>query len=378
MYIDLQRQVENTVITSYNPKDPNPNLYKEKKCSKEEKSGNTGVYDDDSINEPDDGKSDTSFILNPISTQDVIKKSQVQIDEENEKEHDKSEGDKIDSNLGDSHTQITGEHVININETQEINPENITEKIDGYFTSQYSQNTKNNNVEHVNVNSDSSSVHNYSGIVDNHLELNSGNTNLYKDIQLTDKIENLVNRIQMLEERSDVFYQKQYIIEKKVAANNQYTRINNIEISGIDEEILHEDLLPTVIRIINQINVPVNYHDIEACHRLYKKTNEKGPPKVIVRFFDRKNALRCHKNKKNLDCIDNYYCGLKNNTNIYIQENVCPTYKSIYDKAYHLYKNNQIQNVWTFKGIVHIRLNNSDVHHKIVHITDLYEHFPDL
>ena len=122
----------------------------------------------------------------------------------------------------------------------------------------------------------------------------------------------------------------------------------------------------------------MNYYDIEACHRLYKKPNDKGPAKVIVRFFDRKIAKRCHRNKKNLINIDNEYCGLNNNSKIYIHENLCPTYKYIYETVYQLFKNDQIQQVWTFKGIVHIKLNDSEEQHKIVHINDLYDYLPDL
>lgn len=352
LYIELLRKVEN----------PFPNKQKKKK-SKEESLCKTGE-DTDTDSSIDDGKSDSSFLLNPTPSQ-VVKKSQVLDDEEKVEQYTDYERDKCDkiefnSEILDSkYPSQSGEH-------GEKDENNTTENIEGYYTMKYRNNTqkKQDNPEH-----------NPDKLDSNYLQ-QSGENN--KINELTDKIDNLLYRLQDLEEKSKEFNQKQYILEKKVAANNQYTRINNIEISGIEEEIIQEDLQPTVIRILNQIDVPVNFNDIEACHRLYKKPTDKGPAKVIVRFFDRNYARTCHRNKKNLSYIDKYHCGIKKDSNIYIHENLCPTYKSIYETAYHLYKNEKIKNVWTFKGIVHIRMNDSDEHHKIVHFNELYEYFPDL
>ena len=322
MFIELQRKMENSVITSYNSK--------EKKSSKEGIPGNTEECDVD-LSIETNGKSDNSFILNPILTQDVIKKSQVLNVEEKERD---SECEKIENSiLDDNYSQKSGDHIAIV--SRDTNSENFN--TDGYFTPQFRHNMTNKNIDADHDNPES----HYENVNNNHSR-NYGVTNLVNENEITDKIEKLLNRIEVLEERCDDFNKKQYILEKKVAANNQYTRINNIEMNGIEEEIPHEDLLPTVIRIINQINVPVNYHDIEACHRLYKKTNEKGPAKVIVRFFDRKNASRCHKNKKNLGCIDKYHCGLSNDSNIYI-------YKKIYILPIKQYMKKLITSIKTIK-----------------------------
>ena len=172
--------------------------------------------------------------------------------------------------------------------------------------------------------------------------------------------------------------EKIYNLEKRCAANDQYSRRNSIEISGIPDSIPDNLLEGKVIEILSYLNIDLDNCDIEACHRLYKKPNSLSPARVIVRFLNRKNTYLALSRKKSLSNIKLKSDGTNNHNNrIYINENLCPAYREIYNFAYSLLKNNEISHLWTFKGVVHLRDsdNNNDNVMSFTHIDDIKSNF---
>ena len=68
-------------------------------------------------------------------------------------------------------------------------------------------------------------------------------------------------------------------LEKNQAKGEQYTRWNNIEISGIPINISNEDLESTIISICKESGVEIDPKDIEGCHRLPLSRNSRGKNK---------------------------------------------------------------------------------------------------
>ena len=87
---------------------------------------------------------------------------------------------------------------------------------------------------------------------------------------------------------------------------------------------------------------------------------------MIVRFVNRKKAISCLKNRRKLKNSNNY-------KELYISENLCPAYKSIYDKCYKMKKDGIIKKMWTFNGIVNIKYSDSERERplKLFHIDNL-------
>ena len=56
------------------------------------------------------------------------------------------------------------------------------------------------------------------------------------------------------------------ILERKCAANEQYSRRECLEISGIPESIPNDNLEETVLKIFNETGVTVNSRGVESCH----------------------------------------------------------------------------------------------------------------
>ena len=168
-------------------------------------------------------------------------------------------------------------------------------------------------------------------------------------------LNDILQRMDVLEENNKLLQNKIYDVEVKSASNDQYSRRNNFEIAGIPENINHDKLESTVCNLLNKLNIKVGWNDIEACHRLKNHPRSIDPAKTIVRFVNRKHTLMALSKKKVSKDID-FGDILGDSNKIFISENLCPSYREIYDAAYKLLKNGVIKHLWSFKGVVHIRL----------------------
>ena len=70
-------------------------------------------------------------------------------------------------------------------------------------------------------------------------------------------------------------------IEKSQAKVEQYSRRNNVEISGIPHEILNNNLEDKVINIFKDSGIEIGHLDIEGCHQLPLSRNNSGGTKSV-------------------------------------------------------------------------------------------------
>ena len=117
-------------------------------------------------------------------------------------------------------------------------------------------------------------------------------------------------------------------LEKKVRADNQYGRLENIEISGIPAKANDSQLEDIVIGIANDIDVEIDSCDISACHRL---GGDRGD--VIVRFVNRKSADAMFRNSPKLKGLDLSDLLGANHKPLYVNPNLSPELKSMRWKA---------------------------------------------
>ena len=129
------------------------------------------------------------------------------------------------------------------------------------------------------------------------------------------KIENLMDLAsrmenKMLKNRVKELENKTNDIEANHEALEQYTRRNNLIISGIPESITDESVEGKCIEILNSIDVKVSESDIEACHRLPQRKN------VIINFGKRKHVEKaCLKSsREKLKAKDKKTLGLNEGT----------------------------------------------------------------
>ena len=80
-------------------------------------------------------------------------------------------------------------------------------------------------------------------------------------------------------------------LDKCQAKAEQYSRRNNVEISGIPHEILDNNLEDKVIDICKDAGIEIEHMDIEGCYRLpLSKKNVGGTKHVFVKFVNRKHS----------------------------------------------------------------------------------------
>ena len=97
-------------------------------------------------------------------------------------------------------------------------------------------------------------------------------------------------------------------LEKQHAKMDQYRRRNNVEISGISNEVLDENLEKKVIDICKESGIDLNPYDIEACHRLPSgRVNTSNSKCVIVKFVNRKHSEAMLRLKKSINPRSNVY-----------------------------------------------------------------------
>ena len=189
---------------------------------------------------------------------------------------------------------------------------------------------------------------------------------IIKDLQienqrLRNKVNNLEKRVISLEEEGNRL--------------EQYGRRNNVEMTGIPDDVSDADLEEKVIEILDKIDVNVTSKEIEACHRVGKSRN--NSKKTIVRFVNRKFAKKAIVNRKSLKNIDKPSMGLS--SDIFISENLTPTNSKLAFLCRKLKREGFVDRNLSRDGVVCFTSKNfqNGKTIKVLHFNTLVELFPD-
>ena len=121
-------------------------------------------------------------------------------------------------------------------------------------------------------------------------------------------------------------------LERKCWENEQYSRRECIEISGIPQSIEQIDLERTVLNVFDKIDAPVDPQNIEACHRLKSDDNGRSN-KVIVKFSKGKDMARLMNKKKSLKNSNRDGTGVLPSTSFFLNPSLCSYYKYLWSKC---------------------------------------------
>lgn len=181
----------------------------------------------------------------------------------------------------------------------------------------------------------------------------------------------LNTQLKTLEAYSYDHSRRVFELEKELSNLQQYDRRENIEIIGIPNTVTDDLLESKVIEILRSIGLhSLSSYEIVACHRL-RKTNTTKPANTIVRFTNRKIAHYALQNRKSLRwCYPSI-------PNLFIIENLCPRYRSIFDECLELKKKGTIKHVWSYNGVVHYKtVDNRNVRGtRVSHMSELVQSF---
>ena len=116
-------------------------------------------------------------------------------------------------------------------------------------------------------------------------------------------------------------------LERQTWINSQYSRQECLELSGTPGTIENKDLEGTVLGIFEKLDVMVDPSNVEDCHWI---KSSKGPKKVIVKLFRRKDANKIRLLKKGLKGMNLSSLGI--NSTVYINDSLCTYYKILWSK----------------------------------------------
>ena len=154
-------------------------------------------------------------------------------------------------------------------------------------------------------------------------------------------------------------------VERQCWKNAQYFRREYVEVVGIPSLVEHDQLEPTVCRILHHIGVNISGDKIEACHRLGKNSD-----RTTVKFSSRKDyehTMHVIKDLKDLDATD---LNLPAGTKLYINDSLCPYYRELWNEAKKLWNKKKIFSYFTVSGTVRIRLQEKGPYSMITHTDD--------
>ena len=150
-------------------------------------------------------------------------------------------------------------------------------------------------------------------------------------------------------------------IEKSQAKVEQYSRRNNVEISGIPHEILN-NLEDKVIDICKDAGIEIGHMDIEGCHRLpLSRNNAGGTKRVIVKFVNRKHSEDVLRLKKIIS----------SRSKVFISNSLCPYYRYLWGKCKELQRRGIFSQVFCLGAVVTIKVSENGPLVKIYHENDL-------
>ena len=152
---------------------------------------------------------------------------------------------------------------------------------------------------------------------------------------------------------NDKLCDKLTVLERKCHANEQYSRREFLEISGIPAEVEDKDTEKKVLEVLDAIGAPVNTDLLEDCHCIPSKGS---PKKVILKLSRQKDSRRVLLNKKKLKQLKPESLNLPASVKIYINESLCPYYKKLWTKCKKLWDAKRIVSFWVSNGSIKLKL----------------------
>ena len=153
-------------------------------------------------------------------------------------------------------------------------------------------------------------------------------TDLSKEIKDTlTHLKKLQADIAVVRTVNDKLVERLVKTERQCWENAQYSRRDTLEIVDIPNYINDSVLEKTVHDVFKKIGVEIDERNVKGCHHLKEKE------RIIVKLVNRKDCLQILRVKKELKSLDPTELDFPENTNIFINESLCPYYRGIWNKC---------------------------------------------
>ena len=111
--------------------------------------------------------------------------------------------------------------------------------------------------------------------------------------------ERLTSEMIVVKKVSNMLENRIIDLEKQLSKNDQYGRRNNVETSGISNQIPDQDVEENIIKICKDSHINISRMGIEGCQRFPLGRNTTSTTKrVIVKFVNQKHSEAMLQRKK--------------------------------------------------------------------------------
>lgn len=176
--------------------------------------------------------------------------------------------------------------------------------------------------------------------------------------QFTSKLNGLDERLKTVEKAQDEVHQlKAHIskLEEDLNNNNQWLRLNNVEIRGVPLKD-KENLLEIVTKIGSKIQHPISKHNINFITRIPSRENRVKP--IVVSFLNRylkEDFVAAARSLKSLCPAD---ISLEGTGRIFVNDHLTVQNKVLLLKAKQLARDNEFEFVWVKNSKIFVRKNS--------------------
>lgn len=177
---------------------------------------------------------------------------------------------------------------------------------------------------------------------------------------LDQKVQSCFENLDVVNTKCAALEKENMLLKAEMNKQEQYSRINCVEIYGIPE-FQNENVLHTVSKVYKALNVSYDSSQIDCCHRLGKYGDgTRGPRGIIVKFVSRitkQEFLSARKVKRNLSAsdIDPSWSRATPSQTIYINESLTKANKILYNECKLFKKSNKIKYLWVKSGKILMR-----------------------
>ena len=199
------------------------------------------------------------------------------------------------------------------------------------------------------------------------------NANILEEVRaLNEKFTTLESQLLITKNVNSLLQERVIDLERQCWANAQYSRRECLEVSGIPNTIKQDELENKVLTIFKKVGCDIKNENIEACHRVRRKNN------LIIKFSKRKDCQQVYSVKKDLGKLDMKEVDLPEGTQVYINQSLCPYYKSLWSKSKKLRTLGKIHSFLISNSTIKLKLQENSVPVAITHNSDFQKYFPDV
>lgn len=207
-----------------------------------------------------------------------------------------------------------------------------------------------------------------------HADVNINNA-LIKNLE--GRIDECFSKLDELTAKCAALEQENSNLKEQINNQEQYTRLNTIEVFGIPE-LQDENVYSTVIRVATALKVEVTAKDIDCCHRLKKLPNSTEPRGIVIKFVTRwkkeeifaarrTQRIFSLKDIAGLEGLDKY----DPRKIVYINESLTKENRALLVKCREYKKNHDIKYLWIRSGKIFMRKADKSRAYVIKNVSDL-------